>query len=113
MGNSNKGNNENQNQNDENLNQNDENLKQNIIDNAKKEEEDNEKINLEKEMEKIQKGTFEDRYKVSANKDPLQFYDKIIGIDSFLKEPEIVWSIEGKSKEKKMTTKIKKKKSKK
>ena len=108
MGNSNKGNNENQNQNDENLNQNDENLnqndenlKQNIIDNAKKEAEDNEKINLEKEMEKIQKGTFEDRYKVSESKDPLQFYDKIIGIDSFLKEPEIVWTIEGKSKEKK------------
>lgn len=51
------------------------------------------------EKDKILKGSYEDRFKVDK-KDPIQFYDMIIDIDSFSKKPEIVWNIQTKSKEK-------------
>jgi hypothetical protein len=41
---------------------------------------------------KILKGSYEDRYKV-GNKDPSQFYDMIIDINSFSKKPDIIWKI--------------------
>ena len=44
---------------------------------------------------KILKGLYKDRFKVE-NKDPLNFYDMIINIDSFSKKPEIIWKIEKK-----------------
>ena len=47
---------------------------------------------LEKEKAKIYKGSYDDRYKVE-NKNPLDFYDNIIDIDSFSKKPEIIWKI--------------------
>ena len=66
------------------------------LEREKLEREKLEKEELENEKNKILKGTYEDRYKITENKDPLDFYDKIIGIDSFLKEPEIIWTIQEK-----------------
>ena len=45
-----------------------------------------------KNAKKVLKGTYENRYKVHNN-DPLQFYDMILDIDSFLKKPDIIWKI--------------------
>ena len=54
---------------------------------------------------KVLKGSFKDRYKV-VHKDPLQFYDMIINIDSFSKKYEIIWKIKTKKKEKNENYKI-------
>ena len=51
------------------------------------------------DKEKILKGSYEDRFKV-MKKDPLDFYDMIIEIDSFSKKPELIWKIQTKPKEK-------------
>ena len=53
---------------------------------------------IKKEKEKILKGSYKDRFKVEK-KDPLNFYDMIIEIDSFSKKPEIIWKILTKSEE--------------
>jgi hypothetical protein len=45
-----------------------------------------------KNAKKVLKGTYENRYKMHNN-DPLQFYDMILDIDSFLKKPDIIWMI--------------------
>ena len=45
-----------------------------------------------KNAKKVLKGTYENRYKMHNN-DPLQFYDMILDIDSFLKKPDIIWKI--------------------
>ena len=65
---------------------------------SQKEEEKIINPKLEKDKKNILKGTYEDRFKVE-NKNPLDFYDMIINIDSFSKKPEIVWKIESKSKQ--------------
>ena len=51
---------------------------------------------IKKEKEKILKGSYKDRFKVEK-KDPFNFYDMIIEIDSFSKKPEIIWKILTKS----------------
>ena len=53
----------------------------------------------EKEKEKILKGSYNERFKVE-NKNPLDFYDMIIDIDSFSKKPDIIWKILTKKHEK-------------
>ena len=45
-----------------------------------------------KNAKKVLKGTYENRYKMHNNA-PLQFYDMILDIDSFLKKPDIIWMI--------------------
>jgi hypothetical protein len=45
-----------------------------------------------KNAKKVLKGTYENRYKMHNNA-PLQFYDMILDIDSFLKKPDIIWKI--------------------
>jgi len=54
---------------------------------------------IKKEKEKILKGSFEDRFKVE-NRDPLDFYDMIIDINSFSRKDEIIWKIQTKSNKK-------------
>ena len=61
------------------------------------EDERKELSNINKD--KILRGSFKDRFKVE-NKDPLDFYDMIIDIDSFSQKPEIIWKIQTKSKAK-------------
>ena len=49
---------------------------------------------------KIVKGSYKDRYKTEI-KDPMDFYDSRIDIDSFSRKPEIIWKIQTKLKEEK------------
>ena len=56
-----------------------------------------------KEKDDILMGTFDEMYKVEK-KDPKNFYDKIININTFSQKPEIKWKIETKTELKKIPT---------
>ena len=49
----------------------------------------------EEEKEKVLKGTYEERYKLEK-KDPINFYDLIIDINTFSQKPNIIWNFEKK-----------------
>ena len=57
------------------------------------------KEKIEQEKNKILRGSYESRLKVEK-KDPLDFYDMIIDIDSFSKKPDLIWKIETKQSKK-------------
>ena len=50
----------------------------------------------EKEKDDIAKGTFADRYEIDK-RDPRNFYDSIININTFSQKPNIIWTIENKA----------------
>ena len=51
--------------------------------------------NINQEKNKILKGSYESRLEVEK-KDPLDFYDMIIDINSFSTKNELIWNIETK-----------------
>ena len=58
------------------------------------------KEHINEAKNKIVKGSYKDRYKTEI-KDPMDFYDSRIDIDSFSRKPEIIWKIQTKLKEEK------------
>ena len=57
------------------------------------------------EKDFITKGTYEDRFKVEQ-RDPKNFYDYIININTFSQKPKIIWNIENKAEMKNKPFKI-------